>query len=489
MVRRSVYNAPPRSGGGPFLVVESPKRRKGVRVVDVYFTDIPTSKRTADFKKAKLLEITPAEIRIFPLDIREYADSYLQPKHGPIVRLVVEMDIEMLPANQEDVEQVLGELPDGLNRDFRFGLGIPYEYRYIPELIADVSGTHTIRFFSGFADEKTARLPGEFVIDAFAYDRLRRRIDRITAHFQKQARSEKERYLTGALFDKIDPSKYTPPSPELSRNQIAVLTRDGALAPEKLSRRDRTAMLRTVAASVSTIVNEQPTAILALNAEIERVTLQQLIDRFETLLAGRMGEAGWQALFAQHAFILSLVFATTTLQVRAEVYVGGQRLDRNGGKLSDFLYQAASTGNLALIEIKHPGTPLLSGVREGYRADVYAPHKEVVAAVTQLLDQRFHLHKDIDRLKSDSARPDIHTNAVQCAVIAGRTPDGPAKRRSFDLYRHSLSNVTVLTFDELLSRLKEIERALSAEGKPALVTSVAGGDDDTTDADCIDEEA
>lgn len=483
-----MYNAQPRSGGGPFLVVEPVKRRKGVKTVDVYFTDVPVGTRIAGFKKAKLLEITSSEVRLFPLDIREYADSYLEPKHDPIVRIVVEMNIETLPENQDEVEDVLRELPAGLHKDFRFGLGFPYEYRYIPDLIANVSGTHTIRFVSGFVDDETAQPPGEFVTDVVAYERWRRRLDRITAHFQKQARDDKDRYLKGALFDKTDPSKYTPPPPELRRNQLAALTRDGALAPEKLSRRDRTAVLRTVTASVSAMVSEQPTAMLALNAEIERVTLQQLIGRFETLLDRNPGEAAWQALFAQHAFILSLVFATTTIQVRADVYVGGQRLSRNGGKLGDFLYQAGSTGNLALIEIKHPGTPLLSTARDGFRTDVYAPHKQLVAAVTQVLDQRFHLHKDIDRLKSDSERPDIHANAIQCAVIAGRTPEGMGRRRSFDLYRHSLSNVTVLTFDELLGRLTEIERALSLDCRPALMTSVVGGHDDSATAGHIDDE-
>jgi hypothetical protein len=50
---------------------------------------------------------------------------------------------------------------------------------------------------------------------------------------------------------------------------------------------------------------------------------------------------------------------------------------------------AASTGKLAIIEIKKPSSSLIK--KAPYREDVYAPSGELRGAVAQLLDQRFKL--------------------------------------------------------------------------------------------------
>ena len=80
------------------------------------------------------------------------------------------------------------------------------------------------------------------------------------------------------------------------------------------------------------------------------------------------------------------------------------------------------------------------------------------------MDQRSRLHRKFDGLKVDSGYTNIQASAIQCAVIVARTPESDAEKHSFDLYRHSMNNVTVLTFDELLGKLKAIENVLG-EGK------------------------
>jgi hypothetical protein len=49
-------------------------------------------------------------------------------------------------------------------------------------------------------------------------------------------------------------------------------------------------------------------------------------------------------------------------------------------------------------------------------------------------------------------------------VVSGRTPATVEQKRSFDLFRHSSKDVTVLTFDELLEKLREILRLMSSTG-------------------------
>ena len=57
-------------------------------------------------------------------------------------------------------------------------------------------------------------------------------------------------------------------------------------------------------------------------------------------------------------------------------------------------------------------------------------------------------------------RNDIHSYAVRCIVIVGMTPPEHCQKKSFELIRHALSDVIVVTFDELLQRLIEIGKAL-----------------------------
>lgn len=54
-----------------------------------------------------------------------------------------------------------------------------------------------------------------------------------------------------------------------------------------------------------------------------------------------------------------------------------------------------------------------------------------------------------------------------CVVLIGNYGaelDSSAKRRSFELYRSSLSGVSVVTYDELFDRLKKILEVLRGEG-------------------------
>ncbi len=46
--------------------------------------------------------------------------------------------------------------------------------------------------------------------------------------------------------------------------------------------------------------------------------------------------------------------------------------------------------------------------------------------------------------------------AIQCVVIAGKSPREPNTKKSFELYRNGLAGVLVLTFDELLLKLETL---------------------------------
>ena len=79
-----------------------------------------------------------------------------------------------------------------------------------------------------------------------------------------------------------------------------------------------------------------------------------------------------------------MAFALPTIFVRATPYVHGKRVTGHGGKYSDFLMRGQGTGNVALIEIKAPGTKLLTP----YRSEQQGPSPELTGAITQVLGQR-----------------------------------------------------------------------------------------------------
>lgn len=122
--------------------------------------------------------------------------------------------------------------------------------------------------------------------------------------------------------------------------------------------------------------------------------------------------------------------------------------------------ETITTGNLAIAEIKKPATDLLGG--SPYRGDdVFAASTELSGTVAQVLDQRMTLQRELPNLKEQSERYDIHDYGTRCIIVAGVTPSDRARRKSLELLRNALVGVTLLTFDELLTRLEEIHAALS----------------------------
>lgn len=123
-------------------------------------------------------------------------------------------------------------------------------------------------------------------------------------------------------------------------------------------------------------------------------------------------------------------------------------------KIADYLFKNSLTNNVALVEIKKPSTKLLNA-RE-YRQGVFGPSKDLNGAVTQVLDQAYSLTKNLTGLKESSRQWDLESYAISCFVVAGRTPSAtdPAKQKSFELYRANSRSVTIVTYDEILERLR-----------------------------------
>lgn len=458
-LRPSAFNQRERADGGPFLVVESSGTDEDEGVY-VFFTDVPAEQRTLDSPKELLLYVTPEEITIWPLNVRQDRDDYLLPKYDTLKRINIsrrKVGPYKLPTTTDEVVELLEELPDGFAKDFRFGLGLLWEYRQICETLADLEGVSDLLIHGG----NDAKLePPFYILGERRFHALRKELNRIASRYQRDARRDKQFSTYHTLLHAADPAQFPVQNKKLRPDVIAEMTNAGR-DHVVLSKRDRRAVIKMVQDSVTAMAETEAHTLLALKSDIELVTLKQLIKRFQEMLESGLAESKWQSFFLANPFILNLAFAIPAMMVQGQAYAGGKRLNGSGGKVIDFLCASVSTGNLALIEIKKPGTELLG--RTPYRGDdIYGLSTDLGGAIAQVLDQRFRLQSELPIMKNTMNRYDIHSFAVRCIIIAGVTPQEHQQRKSFELVRNTLSDVTVITFDELLARLTELQKAFQS---------------------------
>jgi hypothetical protein len=173
------------------------------------------------------------------------------------------------------------------------------------------------------------------------------------------------------------------------------------------------------------------------------------------MMDNKVSEPRWQRFLSEHPFVLDMAFGYPVKKIADQPYIGGKGFSGRGGQFSDFLMAARATGNLALIEIKHPQTELLG---QSYR-QIFVPSYELSGAVGQIISQRSVLQREVFGL-SQELDERVHAHAIAAIVIIGRTPKDLAKQRAFEQYRSGLKDVLVVTFDELQVRLESIHQAL-----------------------------
>lgn len=219
---------------------------------------------------------------------------------------------------------------------------------------------------------------------------------------------------------------------------------------------------------------KEPQEFAALQRDIELVSLENLIQRFKTLLEENGSESRWQALFDANPFILSMVFGYPAVLVASGSPVGGIRFGGNGQKIADFIYKNDRTQNAAIVEIKRPDTDLVGSL---YRGEVWPPHSKLTGSITQVIDQRAKFIKTLPLLKDNSDYYEIESHAIDCVVIAGRTPEDRDQRASFELFRNQLKDVRIVTFDELLCKLELLFELLSEPPEPEEGAAILVADD------------
>lgn len=132
--------------------------------------------------------------------------------------------------------------------------------------------------------------------------------------------------------------------------------------------------------------------------------------------------------------------------------MGASGLSGAGGRITDYLLANHQTGNVTLVEIKTPHTPLLGKIYRG----TYPVSEHLSGAVAQVLIQRNELMKNFYMKHYFARGQRFEVDAPQCVVILGSAENelaDPAKAAAFEIQREALAGrVRLMTFDELYGR-------------------------------------
>lgn len=443
-----------------FRLVES--EEKGVACSDLYiqtfFPDVEVGVwlGAPHSEWRHLARIFQNKIETFPVHTNPHAQRYLSPRHGRIETIIYELKFDhALPTDIHDALHLISSnMSSSIWDGFHFGLGLVKELDSVIRGLRDFPNIRTLivtQSNSSEIDGEVVRISEQYLIQ------MKKLFDRATRKLRERIRSAKKWHVRNELLAKLDPNRFPPlvevvPARELVEYRVAK-----AGVASTVVRAQRQASVRMVRENVEQLAKDSPDELITLHAEIERATLAAMIERFEQMLGQQLSEARWQAFFEQNIFILTLLFARPVHLLHSQFHAHGSELDGSGAQVGDFLLREMGA-SLAIIEIKKPSSPLMRAT--AYRnTKVYAPNSELSGAITQVLYQKTLLHSNwlVHREKLRESYPDT----IKCIVISGLTPTENEPCRSFEIFRHACKDVDVVTFDELLNKLKLMLRHLT----------------------------
>jgi hypothetical protein len=193
---------------------------------------------------------------------------------------------------------------------------------------------------------------------------------------------------------------------------------------------------------------------------------EQLAEFERGLLYENNDESYWQEFFNTNKWIFGYGLNYVILDVNGNVYTGGRNLHGKGGTRPDFYGSTRGKAKFSvLVEIKTPDTPLLTGKAE-IRSGVWSLSRELTDAVAQIQGNTDELNVSAARDRNnEQILRGKYTVTPKGILVVGSlgefkdpqsTVDIPHKVWTFERFRRSLTNVEVITFDELHERAKFI---------------------------------
>ena len=428
-----------------------------------YFHEFEVDSSTLFPDRVKLLEIdgTKSQLTMFPLKTRVTDPYLLTKKYDHIERITIADNqvwhMSGLPSTEYEVMMLLEDLPSCFIKDYDYGLGLLLSYRCIVDSVENLSSCSEIHIAGG-DQSLTGVTSNVFHISTEDFEEIRKSIDRTMRTSRIAARSVKRGITYNFFAEKLGrPPKSIPTGRSPLRQQITSLALGDS---DSLSRDDHEAIIDLVTQNAKAIANANSEKLASLQRDIDIVTLDNLIGRYEVMIDQKLPEGTWQTFLNTNHFILTLAFGYPIIKMRGQASVGGRQLGGKGEKITDFLVKNSMTNNTTIIEIKKPTTRLLTSHQMS--SGIYTPSGDLVGAINQALDQKQRFEQDIAQTKVNSRIYDMESYSVHCCLIVGKIPPDEERKRSFEMFRGNSKNVEIITFDELLEKLKQLRDFLNS---------------------------
>lgn len=229
----------------------------------------------------------------------------------------------------------------------------------------------------------------------------------------------------------------------------------------------REELLQKTMAETRAAADENRSALGRLRHDIDLVTLEVLIDRFDKELRrdGRSCEKVWQSFFKDNQFALQQLFSSPVTYIREQIEVRVSSLKGSGLRRPDFLMVNTISRIIHLIEIKRPDSEIMQ--RRSYRgrdgAEVYACGDDLNGSIAQLQSQIESARTDLRWILGNTPNvPPMNTAIVRGVVVVGMYEClDSQQKQSFDRYRDSISGIHIITYDEVLASLKNLHSTLN----------------------------
>ena len=184
-------------------------------------------------------------------------------------------------------------------------------------------------------------------------------------------------------------------------------------------------------------------------------------------------ESLWQKYFEKNQWIfgygLGYLFLTGLNDKKLEQVVQGYSVNSRGKRVDALMKTRGIISNLCFVEIKTHTTKLLED--NPYRPECFAPSTELAGAIAQVQGSVASATKNLSdqiAISDKSGNPtgeEIYNYQPRSFLVIGNLSEfdtehgvNSEKLRSFELFRKSIINPEIITFDELFERAKFITK-------------------------------
>ena len=261
-----------------------------------------------------------------------------------------------------------------------------------------------------------------------------------------------------------------PVDPIRGRLPIIQKMTDAARGDVVLDDAEELELLAVMRASVQSLVRTRADAVGRFVGEVNLESLRELVDEFDRLLGDskdKKSERKWQKFFQNNTFILQQLFGSPiVLAGDKQLNIKPARSDKSGSREADFVLVNPISMEGLIVEIKTPGTLLVDGTpyRGTGSSAVHRPSSDLSGAVAQLQSQMVSLSAILaTKLDSDDPLSKIsQAHPAGVLIVGDHSVLSAVEARSFAWYRNALSNVVIVTFDEVRVRLKSLCEIMDA---------------------------